>query len=303
MREFAKKDRHTLLLVIAIVAAIWCVSAVMPRRWEVRIVYDDAADRAGPPKSLPGVDSAKEPAEAASAGQARQPVGNASIVTPDQFGMLGRSLTGTGSERFFPLAIQWRIGCGPINYNVLKQQFKAGSMATVLLTIEPIDPAYTSFSPVVYEISEESFFQGAPLMLSLPATTEALELGLFICSDTKKEGRCNTKQAFRAQPADLEGKTQSYAGDRLYFFSYLILADNALYTLNYSYAGNIYLKLGDYLKAQFAQTHQAEESVTRVVGLNKALRPRQLTLNEPMPKITLPMTHVACKSEFFRADY
>ncbi len=105
----------------------------------------------------------------------------------------------------------------------------------LLLSVEPIVPTKSEFKPVYVKLSvpDIEFGYKKTFALSLPKQRE--HLGVFLCRDRDKKGKCNSKEIFDygqiEESLQNEGSLKIRKADKIYFFQYLYAENDELHFL------------------------------------------------------------------------
>ncbi|MFN8392211.1 MAG: hypothetical protein U0136_18105 [Bdellovibrionota bacterium] len=127
----------------------------------------------------------------------------------------------------FPISIEFLNVCGGPDFDWFRDHFLDRGKKFVQMSVESLDPEDTSFRPVSQRVAAQALLQGAQFSLTLPPVEGVKHLGLFLCTSNRNDGRCSAKAPFRI---DSSTRREMATGDALFYFSYLVLAEDVLYS-------------------------------------------------------------------------
>ena len=123
--------------------------------------------------------------------------------------------------RFEPFAV-----CHVGDLNAIFHDFRQTTANRVLITLEPLDGKRKALGA---QVSLENLKLGFEKVFTLPASGTSDIMGIFICSDAKRTGRCAGKR-----PLDINGsflapgkKRPAYA-DKIYIFNLALITDKTI---------------------------------------------------------------------------
>ncbi len=134
-----------------------------------------------------------------------------------------------GGFAVLPLLLQTKaLGCGKGDLDALKGDLKASADRKLIFTVERPLAGDTTYGPVVLDV-DTKLKHGTKLKLLLPLPKSAIQLGLFLCTDSSGTRRCNDKRTddintILGNQAEAEQRKEEYLPpERNYFFQYVML--------------------------------------------------------------------------------
>lgn len=196
--------------------------------------------------------------------------------------------------RFF---LEKTLSCDPGDYEAITESLKQSAEKSLLLSLESISVEDT-FEPVTMQINESEFVHGFSRTVDVPATLGPRQLGLFLCKDSEKVGRCAHKPVVGINELLRENLKQGREGrgaeapDRIYYFQYVYVdADGAFHLFRQSPIDTAELDTfaGRFPKIFSAQKVETERMNLAKVGLfSRTLASAPLTLKTDGFAVTLP---------------
>ena len=110
----------------------------------------------------------------------------------------------------------------------------SGKLTTddLLVTVEPIVSAGSSFQRVTQRLTGAQIAAGLRMELPVQAIKSTEHLGVFLCRDRKRTGRCNDKSIYDYGQLERSlqkgGSPKVRADDKIYFFQYLLAEPGAI---------------------------------------------------------------------------
>lgn len=156
---------------------------------------------------------------------------NAYKVLRDEIGL--RQIQLNGQE--IVVRLDARKVCAAGDFDAIKAELEKRPQTRVLLTVEPPSAGEAIPAPIVRTMSLQELTNGGDFRFALPPSARRASLGIFLCSDGDKIGRCAGKvnvDINKIFTATLQ-KDWGVApiADKIYFFQYLLLRDGTLETL------------------------------------------------------------------------
>ena len=203
----------------------------------------------------------------------------------------GKRLQTTAESLTLPLTVSWRLKCGGVDREVMKEFLKKKGESWVLVSIETL----ADRSPLAAQrLSLEQFFRGAELVLQIPLANGISEVGLFICTDSSAKGSCGGKEALSSkaaqQPAGL-----SRSGDHVLYFSYALFSGAYLYTFQ-DFPQNKEFAVVETLERKILHLEEQEikNNLAELQRLYQIVIPKPLNLSGSSIRASLPLIPDSC---------
>lgn len=124
----------------------------------------------------------------------------------------------------FTISIPRRCPIG--DADAIKLDLDASPEKRILISVEPLDPADTSFKPQVEVVGPELLQTGRSVLFKVPLRERSIAMGVFVCKDSQKKGRCLGKpfedlNAIFSEYSKAGGVLKNPPPDRTYFFQFL----------------------------------------------------------------------------------
>jgi hypothetical protein len=214
---------------------------------------------------------------------------------------LKRSRSGPGLS--FSMALQKTCFIG--DWDIIEAEMLASDRPKLLLTIESLEPGSTT-PPAVTELSLPVLRAGAQISLPIPEPKGLTSLGIFICKDSDGTGRCAGKPL-----ASIEELTRKYRLsilskrrptpvdgllDKTYFFSFVVVDNDAVYFANKNFSDESYQDLAKALSLRPAGTTAMGPVVSQIHAANSTLKSVNLKPHVNRLRLILPdFDEAACR--------
>ena len=106
---------------------------------------------------------------------------------------------------------------------------KSKNSGNLILSLEPISEDDNSFSPVFRSININEFVLGFEMFMQIKLYHAPANVGVFICNDISKSGRCRSKEKVNISefgkkfiPGSIESKKE-FPEEKIYYFAHLIV--------------------------------------------------------------------------------
>ncbi|MCB0325210.1 MAG: hypothetical protein KDD69_16620 [Bdellovibrionales bacterium] len=192
------------------------------------------------------------------------------------------------------MRLRWGATCGLLDRATMAREFEASPEEPLYLSIEPLLTDDKTFDPLRVQVQPSRFLLSSSTELTFYTGDEPLSLGVFLCKDTARDGRCLHKPAF--DPQRIAGTDAAYhRADKSYAFSYLLVFKDKMYLLDPSQGEAFYRKLEKALTLLSVPPEKIAATVKSIRTVDGKLSPSAQQLRDREIVVTFPeqMTH-AC---------
>lgn len=137
-----------------------------------------------------------------------------------------------GSTLDVEVGIERECRFGDLDIILADLQMSGPKGKNMLLSVEPIVSTGSKFKPLSVSLSAEDIEFGYKKTFELTLSGQKEHLGVFLCRDREKTGRCNKKAIFDygkiEESLQKQGSQKVRNSDKIYFFQYLVVENKQL---------------------------------------------------------------------------
>ena len=156
--------------------------------------------------------------------------------------------------------------------------YRTGDKFRLLLSVEPLFSDEEVHPKHAEEIRKRFVFQDKPIELHIPSYSEPTLLGVFICKDSKEEGRCAEKKAedineiFKSHAPGKNSSHHWHPDDKVYYFQPVLAHEDKVWILSWQDIG----KNGEHFKRSInivaGEDQVSAESIHKAITLDKTIQ-------------------------------
>ena len=187
---------------------------------------------------------------------------------------------------------------GEIDY--IKADLDRLKESKLLLTVEPIFSSASTPPLYAIPVTLKQIRTGFDINFTFPYTEKAEHYGIYLCSDVDKKNSCHGKPLadYGALPTSIGSQ------DRVHFFSYFMIQEDAIEILNNSVSPGTQEELRTYLKTLQPPMpdSEIESVVATVASLSKQMQQRSAQIDVQDSRIKLILKRFANVAECANAS-
>ncbi len=200
-------------------------------------------------------------------GTASQPATKAARIAQ---GMKGRV------DLIVKIEVPTQCEMGDVDIMRYDQYFDKNPVRRLILSLEAVSPEDADFKPIVLELPKLELLNGLKTTMNVPLGEKPRQLGLFVCKDSAREGKCLGKRSiplakmykFYSKKVSTTDRDNFARNDKIFYFQYLLATNSKIEILGADPQGASQSAKDEHyanLSKLVLSTGQSEESLKKTI--------------------------------------
>lgn len=206
-----------------------------------------------------------------------------------------------GHQQNMTFKVEWGDVCGLIDKSFLTKEFEATPGQPMFLSIEPLFPDTTYFTPMRIALPAARVLTKSSTTVSFYTGEKPLSLAVYLCKDSGREGRCLNKPPVRTSDiikSEQQGQSDAYhQSDKSYLFAYMLAVRDKLYLLDPTQGKKYFERLEKALSLLSLPDEEIERTIAKISGVSSEMSASYMKYSDRHFSLILPQSaQTACRA-------